>query len=91
MGATNSLRLLCFREYLNRQENIWRLDRPYSRLIFRLLYHATGADAPPDAIPQFAIKITAVVAVLVIALLCVATPKLGTRTAVFFTTIKVSI
>jgi hypothetical protein len=44
----------------------------------------------PDAIPQWAIKLTAVVAVIVIAILCVATPKLGTRSAVLFTVIKVS-
>ncbi|CAE7234017.1 unnamed protein product [Rhizoctonia solani] len=57
-------------------------------LIFGILFHATSPDAAPDAIPPWAIKLTAVVAVLIISILCVATPKLGSRTAVLFTTIK---
>ncbi|KAF8609886.1 amino acid transporter [Ceratobasidium sp. AG-I] len=60
-------------------------------LIFGLIYHATGADAAPDAIPQWAIKLTAVIAVVVIAILCVATPNLGTRTAVLLTIIKIAV
>ncbi|EUC61696.1 amino acid transporter [Rhizoctonia solani AG-3 Rhs1AP] len=60
-------------------------------LIFGILFHATNPDAAPDAIPPWAIKVTAVVAVLVIAILCVASPKLGSRTAVFFTIIKIAV
>jgi hypothetical protein len=46
-------------------------------------------EVSPDEIPQWAIKLTAVGAVLVVTLLCVATRKLGTRVAVIFTTAKV--
>ncbi|KDN34597.1 hypothetical protein RSAG8_12296, partial [Rhizoctonia solani AG-8 WAC10335] len=60
----------------------------FGEYLNRIMFHATNPDAAPDAIPSWAIKLTAVVAVLIIAILCVATPKLGSRTAVFFTIIK---
>ncbi|KAG9097510.1 hypothetical protein FS749_006129 [Ceratobasidium sp. UAMH 11750] len=62
----------------------------FGEYLNRLFYHATGSDIAPDAIPQWAIKLTAVIAVCVVAVLCVATPKLGTRSALLFTIIKVS-
>ncbi|KAG8773382.1 hypothetical protein FRC12_002570, partial [Ceratobasidium sp. 428] len=60
----------------------------FGEYLNRLFYHATGSDIAPDAIPQWAIKLTAVIAVCVVAVLCVATPKLGTRSALLFTIIK---
>lgn len=57
--------------------------------INRLIYHATSSDDSPDAIPQWAIKLTACGAVITVSLLCVATPKLGTRASVVFTVVKV--
>ena len=55
----------------------------------RLLFHTTSADAPPDSIPQWAIQVTAIISVLLVTILCVATPSLGTHAAVVFTTVKV--
>lgn len=55
----------------------------------RLFYHSTNSDVSPDALPQWAIKITAIVAILLISVLCIATPTLSTRAAVVFTTVKV--
>lgn len=49
----------------------------------------TSAEVSPDSIPQWAIKLTAVAAVLVVSAICVATPTLGTRAAVVFTSVKV--
>ncbi|QRV85826.1 amino acid permease [Ceratobasidium sp. AG-Ba] len=63
----------------------------FGEYLNRLFYHATGSDSSPDAIPHWAIKTTAVIAVCVVAVLCVATPKLGTRSALLFTIIKVSV
>ncbi|KAG8746914.1 hypothetical protein FRC10_003085 [Ceratobasidium sp. 414] len=40
-------------------------------LIFGLFYHATGSDIAPDAIPQWAIKLTAVIAIAVAVLGCI--------------------
>jgi hypothetical protein len=69
-----------------------RFDRvsPTSReYLNRLFFHATAADASPDGIPQWAIKLTASFAVIIVSILCVATPKLATRVAVLFTSVKV--
>jgi hypothetical protein len=55
----------------------------------RLFYHATSADVAPDEIPQWAIKLTASVAVILVTIICVASPKLATRVAVLFTSVKV--
>ncbi|KAF9218402.1 amino acid transporter [Gyrodon lividus] len=55
----------------------------------RLMWHITRDQVSPDDIPQWAIKLTAVVAVLFVALLCAATRNLGTRAAVVFTTVKI--
>ena len=55
----------------------------------RLLFHTTSADASPDSIPQWAIQVTAIISVMLVTILCVATPSLGTHAAVVFTTVKV--
>ncbi|KIP09584.1 hypothetical protein PHLGIDRAFT_28939 [Phlebiopsis gigantea 11061_1 CR5-6] len=56
----------------------------------RLFYHSTNSDISPDALPQWAIKITAIIAILLISVLCIATPTLSTRAAVVFTTVKIA-
>jgi hypothetical protein len=61
----------------------------HSEYLNRLFFHATAADASPDAIPQWAIKFTASIAVIIVSILCVATPRLATRVAVLFTSVKV--
>ena len=53
-----------------------------------MLFH-TSADASPDSIPHWAIQITAIISVILVTILCVATPSLGTHAAVVFTAIKV--
>jgi len=55
----------------------------------RLLFHTTSADASPDSIPQWAIQVTAIISVILVTVLCVATPSLGTHAAVVFTAVKV--
>ena len=62
----------------------------FAEYLNRLFWHSTRADVSPDDIPQWATKLTAVLAVLVVSVICVATPTLGTRAAVVFTTVKVS-
>ena len=61
----------------------------FAEYLNRLFWHATVSDAPPDAIPQWAIQITAIIAVLIVTIVCIATRNLGTHTAVVFTTVKV--
>jgi hypothetical protein len=55
----------------------------------RIFWHTTRSEVSPDDIPQWAIKLTAIIAVVIVTLFCVAARKLGTRVAVVFTTIKV--
>ncbi|KAJ3516619.1 hypothetical protein NLJ89_g1010 [Agrocybe chaxingu] len=55
-----------------------------------MFFHATRAEVSPDDIPQWAIKLTAIGAVVVVTILCVAAKKLGTRVAVVFTVVKVT-
>ncbi|KDQ18122.1 hypothetical protein BOTBODRAFT_29449 [Botryobasidium botryosum FD-172 SS1] len=62
----------------------------FGEYINRLIYHATSSDDSPDAIPAWAIKLTACAAVVTVSLLCVASPKLGTRASVVFTVVKLS-
>ncbi len=62
----------------------------FAEYLNRLFWHTTSEDVSPDSLPQWAIKLTAVAAVLIVTVLCVATPTLGTRAAVVFTTVKVS-
>jgi hypothetical protein len=46
-------------------------------------------DVAPDEIPQWAIKLTASVAIVMVTVICAASPKLATRVAVLFTSVKV--
>lgn len=62
------------------------LSREY---LNRLFYHATSADAAPDEIPQWATKLTASVAIGMVTIICAASPKLATRVAILFTSVKV--
>ncbi|RDX56676.1 L-methionine transporter [Lentinus brumalis] len=61
----------------------------FAEYLNRLFWHSTRAEVSPDDIPQWAIKLTASAAVLVVSIICVATPTLGTRAAVVFTTVKI--
>lgn len=56
----------------------------------RLFWQSTSDEVSPDAIPQWAIKLTATGAVMLVTTLCVAATRLGPRVAVIFTTVKVS-
>ncbi|TEB36352.1 L-methionine transporter [Coprinellus micaceus] len=62
----------------------------FAEYINRLFYTHSNVQVSPDEIPQWAIKLTAVAAVLVVTILCIAARKLGTRVAVVFTTLKVA-
>ncbi|KAJ6547599.1 L-methionine transporter [Mycena capillaripes] len=62
----------------------------FSEYLNRIFWHTTRAEVSPDDIPQWAIKVTAIAAVMIVTLFCVAARKLGTRVAVVFTTIKVA-
>ncbi|KAG1756731.1 amino acid permease-domain-containing protein [Suillus paluster] len=61
----------------------------FAEYMNRLIWHAARDEVSPDDIPQWAIKLTAVAAVLVVVVICTATRNLGTRAAVVFTTVKV--
>ena len=61
----------------------------FSEYLNRLFWNETFAGASVDDLPQWSIKLTAVAAVVFVSIICVATPNLGTRTAVVFTTVKV--
>ena len=63
----------------------------FAEYLNRLFWHTTGAgaDAPPDGIPQWATKLTAVCAIAVVFVVCAATPDAAPRMAVMFTTVKV--
>ncbi|KAI0780842.1 L-methionine transporter [Trametes elegans] len=63
----------------------------FAEYLNRLFWHTTSAPISPNDIPVWATKLTAIVAVWVVSAICVATPTLGTRTAVVFTTVKISI
>lgn len=62
----------------------------FAEYINRVFWHMTGEDASLDAIPEWSIKLTACLAIAFVTLLCIATRRLGTRTAVVLTTIKAS-
>jgi len=62
----------------------------FAEYLNKLFFHATSSDASSTDIPQWAVKVTAIGAVVSVSVLCVATPSLGTRTAVVFTTVKVA-
>ena len=61
----------------------------FAEYLNRIFFHTTRDDVSPDDIPQWAIKLTATGAVVIVTILCVAAKKLGTRVAVVFTTVKV--
>ena len=61
----------------------------FSEYLNRIFWHSTRAEVSPDDIPQWAIKLTAIGAVVVVTIVCVATRKLGSQLAVVFTTVKV--
>jgi len=63
----------------------------FAEYINRIFWHTTKKDISPDDIPQWAIKLTAVGAIAVVTLICIAARKLGTRVAVVFITVKVPI
>ncbi|KAK1236538.1 hypothetical protein PQX77_000231 [Marasmius sp. AFHP31] len=62
----------------------------FAEYMNRIFWHSGQIDASPDDIPQWAIKLTAVFAVLLVTLACVWTTKLGPRVAVVFTSVKVA-
>lgn len=62
----------------------------FAEYLNRIFWHSTRAEVSPDDIPQWAIKLTAVGAMVVVTIICIATRKLGPRLAVIFTTVKVA-
>ncbi|EAU88480.2 L-methionine transporter [Coprinopsis cinerea okayama7 len=61
----------------------------FAEYMNRIFWNHTKEDASPDSIPQWAIKLVAVLAVVIVTIICIAAQKLGTRVAVVFTTLKV--
>jgi len=62
----------------------------FGEYMSRLIFNATSSDVSRDTIPDWSIKLTACSAVLLVTMICAATSKLGTRTAVMFTVVKVT-
>jgi amino acid transporter len=86
----NAIVALIFGYVVRQSAETHNLMSAFSReYLNRLLYHATSAEAAPDEIPQWAIKLTASVAIVVITIICAASPKLATRVAMLFTSVKV--
>ncbi|KAF8549883.1 amino acid transporter [Imleria badia] len=63
----------------------------FAEYLNRLMWHITRDQVSPDSIPQWSIKLTAVIAVVLVAVICMATRNMGARASVVFTTIKISI
>jgi hypothetical protein len=61
----------------------------FAEYLNRLFWHATRNEVSPDEIPQWAIQVTAIVAVSLITFVCVIARNLGTKIAVVFTSVKV--
>jgi hypothetical protein len=61
----------------------------FAEYLNRIFWNISSAEVSPDDIPQWAIKLTAIGAVVVVTIICVAARKLGSRAAVVFTTVKV--
>lgn len=55
----------------------------------RIMFHATQADALPNEIPDWAIKLTAFIAMLMVTLINVTSNRIGARTNVLLTILKV--
>lgn len=62
----------------------------FAEYLNRLFWHETYAGASVEDLPQWSIKLTAIIAIVAVSIIGVATPSLGPRTAVVFTTVKVS-
>ncbi|KAF8077916.1 L-methionine transporter [Lyophyllum atratum] len=62
----------------------------FAEYLNRIFWGTTGDEVSPDEIPQWAIKLTAIGAVVVVTIICIATRKLGSRAAVVFTVVKVA-
>lgn len=63
----------------------------FAEYLNRIFWHVTQSpDAAPDAVPDWAIKVTAVLSIVFVTILCAATRNLGARAAVVFTSVKVS-
>ena len=62
----------------------------FAEYINRLIWHANSDDFSPDSLPQWSIKLTACIAVMLVTLICIATKNMGPRAQVAFTTVKVS-
>ncbi|KIO13766.1 hypothetical protein M404DRAFT_953704 [Pisolithus tinctorius Marx 270] len=63
----------------------------FAEYLNRLLWHTTRVQVSPDEIPPWAIKLTAVVAVVLVACICAATRNMGTRAAVVFMSMSITI
>jgi amino acid transporter len=61
----------------------------FAEYLNRLFWHAARSDVSPDEIPQWAIRVTAIVAVSLITFVCVIARSLGAKIAVVFTSVKV--
>ncbi|KAF8654208.1 hypothetical protein AX16_003734 [Volvariella volvacea WC 439] len=59
----------------------------FAEYINRLLWRTDSAEVS-QAVPNWAIKLTAIAAVIIVTTLCVATRNLGSRSVVFFTSVK---
>lgn len=62
----------------------------FAEYMNRMFWQSASDEVSPDAIPQWAIKLTATGAVVLVTILCVAAKRLGPRVAVIFTTVKVT-
>lgn len=62
----------------------------FAEYLNRIFWSARGDEVSPDDIPQWAIKLTAVGAVVVVTIICIATRRLGSRAAVVFTIVKIA-
>ncbi|KAF9454520.1 amino acid transporter [Macrolepiota fuliginosa MF-IS2] len=62
----------------------------FAEYMNRLFFSHSRDEVSPDDVPQWAIKLTAVGAVLLATILCIAARKLGTRVAVVFTSVKIT-
>ncbi|KAG6900866.1 hypothetical protein C0993_009984 [Termitomyces sp. T159_Od127] len=63
----------------------------FAEYINRLFWSHSRDEVSPDDIPQWAIKLTAVGAVVMVTIICMISRNLGSRAAVVFTTIKIAI
>ncbi|KAG6851004.1 hypothetical protein H0H93_004491 [Arthromyces matolae] len=61
----------------------------FAEYINRLFWSHSRDEVSPDDIPEWAIKLTAIGAVVIVTIICAVSRTLGTRAAVVFTTVKV--